>query len=92
MGAVSEGLLTGGWRAPMGRQLRGGRRKRRLARSEPTSGPVNSLINIQNSLKLPFIFAEYNSSFVVYNFYCFGARCEFLAMYRVAPVFWGSVE
>lgn len=92
MGAVSEGPLTGGWRAPTGRQLRGGRRKRRLARSEPTSGPVNNLINIRHSLKLPFIFAEYNSSFVVYNFYCFGASCEFLEMYRVAPVFWGYVE
>lgn len=64
-GAVSEGPLTGGWRAPTGRQLRGGRRRRRLARSEPTSGPVNSLTNIGHSLKLPFIFAGYNSSFVV---------------------------
>ncbi|XP_077618855.1 putative RNA-binding protein Luc7-like 1 isoform X7 [Crocuta crocuta] len=91
-GAASEGLLTGGWRAPTGRQLLGGRRRRRPARSNSASGPVNSLLNVRHSLKLPFIFAEYNSSFVVYNFYCFGASCEFLEMYRVAPVSWDSVE
>ncbi|XP_027796717.2 putative RNA-binding protein Luc7-like 1 isoform X3 [Marmota flaviventris] len=35
MGGVSVGLWTGGWRAPTGRLLHGGQRRRRPARSEP---------------------------------------------------------
>lgn len=64
---MNEGPLTGGWRTPMARLHRGGRRRRRLARSESGSGAVNSLTKVQHSLnyKLPFIFADYNSSFVV---------------------------
>ncbi|XP_029801969.1 putative RNA-binding protein Luc7-like 1 isoform X1 [Suricata suricatta] len=91
-GAATEGLLTGGWRVPTGRRLLGGRRRRRLARSDRPSGPVNSLSGARRSRKLPFVSAEHNSSFVVYHFYCFGASCGFLEMYRVAPVFWGYVE
>lgn len=50
---MSEGPLTGGWRAPMARLHRGDRRRRRLARSDPGSGAVNSLTNAQHSLNYP---------------------------------------
>lgn len=66
---MNEGPLTGGWRIPMARLHRGGRRRRRLARSESGSGTVNSLTSVQHSLNYP-LYLLIQLIFCSYNFYC----------------------